>query len=164
MKRLDSAMAEGKRNEAQQAQAQVDQAQAEIDLYEVLIERATIVAPITGTVIAGDLEAFVGSSVRQGDSLFEIAPLDDIIVIARVDDRDISFIDQTRLNDDLAERLSGWGYPPADVQAVRDAQHIWPPEGGRTAGSAWEPYYTPELKAFIRRKERWLFEWFPRWR
>jgi hypothetical protein len=75
----------------------------------------------------------------------------------------IRFVDQARLNDELAELLTEWGYPASEVRAVRDAEHIWPPESRRAPGSAWEPYYTPELKAFVRHKERWLFEWFPRW-
>lgn len=75
----------------------------------------------------------------------------------------IRFVDQTRLNDELAELLTEWGYPASEVRAVRDAEPIWPPGSGRDPGSAWEPHYTPELKTFVRHKERWLFEWFPRW-
>ena len=75
--------------------------------------------------------------------------------------RGVRFIDQTRLNEELAEALVAMGYSEADAQIVRRADRIWPPEGGRDAGSAWAPYYTAELKAFVRRKERWLFEWFP---
>jgi hypothetical protein len=75
----------------------------------------------------------------------------------------IRFVNQTRLNDELAELLTEWGYPASEVRAVRDAEHIRPPGSRRDAGSAWEPYYTPELKTFVRHKERWLFEWFPRW-
>ena len=75
--------------------------------------------------------------------------------------RGVRFIDQARLNDELAEALLAMGYGAADAQIVRRADRIWPPEGGRAAGSAWAPYYTAELEAFVRRQERWLFEWFP---
>lgn len=77
--------------------------------------------------------------------------------------RGIWFVDQTHLNDQLADRLSAWGYAPSDTQAVREAPHIWPPEGGRAADHGWQPYYTPQSMAFVRHKERWLFEWFPHW-
>ena len=70
-------------------------------------------------------------------------------------------IDQARLNDDLAEALLAFGYREDEADRVRRARHVWPPEGGRAAGAAWQPYYTPELKAHVRQKERWLFEWFP---
>jgi hypothetical protein len=72
------------------------------------------------------------------------------------------FLDQQRLNLDLATFLGEMGYDQSEWLTVLNAERIWPPEGGRPADAAWEPYYTPELKAFVRRKERWLFEWFPR--
>jgi len=73
----------------------------------------------------------------------------------------IRFLDQQQLNRDLAAFLDEMGYHPDEVAAVLDADRIWPPEGGRPADAAWAPYYPPDLKAFVRRKERWLFEWFP---
>lgn len=75
--------------------------------------------------------------------------------------RGIRFLRQDRLNDQLADVLAEVGYGTGEVDAVRRAAPIWPPEGGRPADSAWEPYYTDDLRTFVRRKERWLFEWFP---
>src|ERR671918_151201 len=66
----------------------------------------------------------------------------------------IRLVDQARLNDELAELLTEWGYPASEVRAVRDAEHIWPGRSRRVPGRAWEPYYTPELKTFVRHKER----------
>jgi hypothetical protein len=77
--------------------------------------------------------------------------------------RDVHFIDQDRLNDELAGFLLTVGYTPEDADLVRHAERIWPPEGGRDPASAWEPYYSPELLAYVRSKEHRLFEWFPRW-
>lgn len=76
---------------------------------------------------------------------------------------EIHFIDQSRLNVDLAAFLRGVGYADTDLDVILNADRIWPPEGGRPADASWEPYYTPDLKAFVRRKERWLFEWFPQY-
>ena len=73
----------------------------------------------------------------------------------------IRFLDQQHLNRDLASFLDEMGYRADEVATVLDADRIWPPEGGREADARWEPYYTPELKALVRRKEHWLFEWFP---
>jgi hypothetical protein len=73
----------------------------------------------------------------------------------------LHFLDQQHLNRDLGAFLDGMGYRADEVAMVLDADRIWPPEGGRAADARWEPYYTPELKSFVRRKERWLFEWFP---
>ena len=73
----------------------------------------------------------------------------------------IRFLDQQHLNRDLASFLDDIGYRADEVATVLDAHRIWPPEGGRSADARWEPYYTPELKALVRHKERWLFTWFP---
>jgi hypothetical protein len=73
----------------------------------------------------------------------------------------LRFLDQQRLNVDLAAVLAEMGYQQNELLTILNSERIWPPEGGRPADAAWEPYYTPELKSFVRRKEHWLFEWFP---
>jgi multidrug resistance efflux pump len=78
--------------ESQQARARVAQAIAKADMAQLNLDHAKIVAPIDGVIIAGDLADKVGASVKLGDPLFQIAPLDDIVVIARVSDRDIALV------------------------------------------------------------------------
>lgn len=73
----------------------------------------------------------------------------------------IHFLNQASLNEDLHAFLLGAGYAASEIDAVRAAERIWPPEGGRPADASWTPYYTPELKAFVRDKERLMFERFP---
>ncbi len=78
--------------EAQQAEQRAKQARAHLDEAEDEIARAKMTAPITGTIIAGDLSDKIGAAGKLGDAIFQIAPLDDLIVIARVSDRDIAMI------------------------------------------------------------------------
>lgn len=92
-KQADSELASGKLSEAQQSRAKAQQAQAELDLLNTRIAQADLHAPIAGTIIAGDLRERVGSSVKLGDALFQIAPLDDMLVVAKVGDRDISLVE-----------------------------------------------------------------------
>lgn len=73
----------------------------------------------------------------------------------------VEFIDQTHLNAGLHAFLLRMGYAPADVAFILDADRIFPPEGGRTAEQAWPGYYSADVKAFVRRRERLLFERFP---
>jgi hypothetical protein len=47
------------------------------------------------------------------------------------------------------------------VAFVREADRIFPPEGGRAPEQDWRGYYSPGLKADVRRLERLLFERFP---
>jgi hypothetical protein len=81
-----------KLGEAQQADFRAEQAKARLDTAQRDIDRAAIVAPITGTIIAGDLQDKIGASGKLGDAVFQIAPLNDMIVTARVSDRDIALI------------------------------------------------------------------------
>jgi biotin carboxyl carrier protein len=74
-KQAAAAMRDGKTAEEQMAQAQVDKTQAQIKLLEYQKRKATIISPITGTVLTGDLKQNIGAAVKQGDVLFEVAPL-----------------------------------------------------------------------------------------
>ncbi len=91
-KAMQLARSENKIAESQRAEAQMAAATAQLEADEDAIRRARIVAPIDGVILAGRLNDRVGATVKLGDKLFEIAPLDDIVAVTRVDERDISFI------------------------------------------------------------------------
>jgi multidrug efflux pump subunit AcrA (membrane-fusion protein) len=61
-------------------------------LIDDQISRASLVAPIGGIVVTGDLSQSLGSPVQRGEILFEIAPPDDYRVMLRIDERDISHV------------------------------------------------------------------------
>jgi RND family efflux transporter MFP subunit len=71
-----AARREGKYSEVQVAQAKADQIAARIELLTHRIEQAEIVAPMSGTVVQGELKRQIGAPVKAGDLLFEVAPLD----------------------------------------------------------------------------------------
>ena len=83
---------EGKYSEMQQARARAEQAKAKQELAEHKIAQARIVSPIDGTIIAGDVKDKVGATVRLGDMLMQVAPLDKMTIIARVSDNDIGLL------------------------------------------------------------------------
>ena len=72
----------------------MEQARAKHDLLAHQIERATITAPMAGTIISGDLKDKIGSQLKLGDQLFEIADLSSTIVVAKVEDSDIALISE----------------------------------------------------------------------
>lgn len=80
----------------------------------------------------------------------------------RTDMCNLRLLDQTNLNQELHAFLLRAGYAPAEIDFVRTAGKIFPPQGGRTPEQSWEKYYTSELKALVRQKERLLFKLFPR--
>jgi multidrug efflux pump subunit AcrA (membrane-fusion protein) len=71
---------------------QATAAKAEADAYRYRIERSQILAPIDGEIIAGDLKERVGSTLKLGDPLFQIASMDEFVVVAKVDERDIALV------------------------------------------------------------------------
>jgi multidrug resistance efflux pump len=77
---------------AAQAEQEAKGAEAQADMYLSRINKSRIVAPITGSIIAGEMKDRIGSTMKTGDLMFQIAPLDDIIVTAKVDERDIALI------------------------------------------------------------------------
>ena len=72
------------------AQAQRDNIVAQLDWVDWQIEHAVIRAPLSGTVVAGDLAQQLGAPVGKGDVLFEVAPLDALRAELLVDDHKIS--------------------------------------------------------------------------
>ncbi len=74
---------------AAKAQAQWVQAEAQLKYIDERIARSTIVAPLTGRVITGDLKNRLSSTIKLGDALLEVAQMEDIVVIAQVADSDI---------------------------------------------------------------------------
>ncbi len=91
--KADQAMRDNNVAAAQIARAEAAQAAAQVRLIESRIEQATIVAPISGKVVSGDLKPRTGARVTTGDVLFEIAPItplraelavpeDDVIALA----------------------------------------------------------------------------------
>ena len=69
--------------------------QAQIDELDMKIAKATVRAPISGTILKGDLKEKVKSQVKEGDPLMEIAPLGssgDLQAELQVPERDIQLI------------------------------------------------------------------------
>jgi len=89
----DEALKKGDQSAAQQSLARAAQAQARLELLNQQIERSTITAPIAGVVVAGNLKDKVSGSIKLGDKLLEVADLSKMEIIAKVDDRDIGFIE-----------------------------------------------------------------------
>jgi multidrug efflux pump subunit AcrA (membrane-fusion protein) len=63
---------------------------AELELIDAQLERTRLVAPFAGVVVRGDLSQSLGTPVKRGDLLFEVAPLDGYRIILKVDQRDIA--------------------------------------------------------------------------
>ncbi len=87
-----ASMKEGDTARAAQYGAQKRGAESELARYEDRITRAQITAPIDGVILAGKIRERVGSTVKLGEGLLEIASLSDMIVVAKLDERDIALV------------------------------------------------------------------------
>jgi hypothetical protein len=89
---LREAVANRDRTASALRQAELQTVEAELALVEERLVRATVRAPIDGVVIAGDFSHRVGSPIRQGDPLFEIAPATGHRVGLQIAEQDIGHI------------------------------------------------------------------------
>lgn len=89
------AIAKHDRSAAVTSVARIEEARAQLTLIEDKLGRANIVAPFDGIIIKGDLSQLLGAPVKQGDTLFTLAPSADYRVIVEVDERDIAQLAQS---------------------------------------------------------------------
>jgi len=80
---------------------------------------------------------------------------------AASDMHDLHFIRTERLNRDLYDFLAREGYGVEDISFILEEGKILPRGRGRGAAQKWESYYTPELRAWVRDREDFIFRLFP---
>jgi hypothetical protein len=73
----------------------------------------------------------------------------------------VRFFFTNKLNQGLIDILLEMGYPVDHVSFISGKAKVLPQGKGRKKEQNWEKYYTPELKAIIRKKEDFLFRLFP---
>ena len=83
-KEAEVARRENKTAEAQIARAEARKVAAEVRLLEHRIERARLTSPMSGLVLEGDHTRKIGGAVSEGETLFEVAPLEGLRAELRV--------------------------------------------------------------------------------
>ena len=96
---LERSQATAERDQAKAAQAlaRAEQVQARIDLLEYQIDKATIRSPIDGVVLSGYWHDKVGGMLQLGEAMFEIAPINELVAVVRVDESDFNRLDPENL-------------------------------------------------------------------
>lgn len=90
---------------------QINQTQAELALVRQQLDNIRLTAPFDGVVIEGDLSQSLGSPVERGDALFKIAPLEGYRIILKVDESQISYVEQGQPGTLTLSSLSKWNLP-----------------------------------------------------
>lgn len=73
----------------------------------------------------------------------------------------VQFLFTHGLNAHLHNYLLQQGYPPERIAFIQNKEKVLPGGKGRSKAQRWESYYTPELKALVRKKDWALFDLFP---
>ena len=93
---------------AQVAAFEAEGIMQELALVERKLGMLEVKAPIAGTIVSGDLRRAEGQPIRQGQMLFEVAPLDEMIVEIDVRDRDVSHVRTGQPVTFRIEAFGGW--------------------------------------------------------
>jgi multidrug resistance efflux pump len=91
LKSRDSAMAIDNIADSQQKALEMERLQLKIQLCRNRLDNLEIKSPVSGLVISGDLKKTEGAPVAVGQTLFEIAPLDQMIVECEIPEREILY-------------------------------------------------------------------------
>lgn len=92
-KSRDAAMAVDKMAEAQQAGLEVERTQLKMQLLQNRLENLEVRSPLAGIVISGDLKKTEGAPLSVGQVMFEVSPLDRMIVEVEIPEREILHVE-----------------------------------------------------------------------
>ncbi|HEY8606573.1 MAG TPA: HlyD family efflux transporter periplasmic adaptor subunit [Noviherbaspirillum sp.] len=110
-KQYQEALAKADRVAVNVTQAQMQQAKAQMDLLAEHLSRASVTAPFPGVVVHGDLSQALGSSVKRGQTLFEVAPLNAYRVILEVPEGEITHVRNGQAGTLMLTALPGEEFP-----------------------------------------------------
>ncbi len=158
-KEQDAATTRGDTAAAQVAQLQAEQNEIRIQMLLRQIAQLEIRSPLEGVILDGDPREMEGAHLKMGQTLFEIGPIEQMVVEVRVPDDEIAHVD---LGDSVRTRLDAFPHRPltgtitrlapqattldqknvfvAEVQ-LDNPQHIFRPgmKGQATITTAWRP-------------------------
>lgn len=130
LKKRDNAMVLSDAAELQMAQLEADRLDLEVRRLQFRSDHLIIRSPIEGVVLMGDLERSEGVPVSPGQKLFEIAPLEGMILEVSVPDREVGRVDpgmpvHYRLEADGGrKRLATLDRIHPDAEAI-EQQHVF---------------------------------------
>ena len=91
-RRYREALAKHERSEMNLYGAQLRQAQAELSLIDYKLARTDLAAPIAGVLVSGDVSQLVGTPVKEGEVLFQIAPSEGFRLVLQVEENDVGYL------------------------------------------------------------------------
>ncbi|MEY3220330.1 MAG: hypothetical protein RIT27_1687 [Pseudomonadota bacterium] len=92
-KQKDVSAASRDTSSVQIAQLEIERIDAQIELLEHRMAHLQIKSPLNGIVILGDLKRAEGSPINKGQVLFEIAPLDNMLIQMAITVDDMRYVE-----------------------------------------------------------------------
>ncbi|QEF97028.1 macrolide transporter subunit MacA [Stieleria maiorica] len=130
VKKRDAAQASRAYADQRIAQLEIDALRSELNLLDLRLSELQLRSPVDGMVVAGDLKRATGAPLTTGQSLFEVAPLDEMIIEASVRDDRIAYVQK-----DQPARLRLNAYPQRSWDArieivnprseIRDEENVF---------------------------------------
>ena len=93
---------------AQQAELEMERLELKIRLISNRLNRLEVRSPLDGIVLVGDLKKTEGAPLTVGQAMFEIAPLDRMIVEVEIPEREILHVEEGREVAVLARAFGLW--------------------------------------------------------
>jgi multidrug resistance efflux pump len=106
-KRRDLALAQGDIAKSQIARSEMDRFQSKIQLLEERTRNLEVCSPIDGIVVSGDLQKVEGAPLEMGQTLFEVAPLDQMISEIAIPEAEIQYVSSGQ---EVAIKLSAFPF------------------------------------------------------
>jgi len=133
-RQYEDALATNDRADVQIYRAQIDRSQAELELLEYQLERTELRTPFDAVVVEGDLSQRIGSAVRLGETLFELAPAGKYRIVVFIDEFTIGDIQLGQTGEVVLSALASRALPITvtrimPMAQVRDGETVYRVEG-----------------------------------
>ncbi|NND99606.1 MAG: HlyD family efflux transporter periplasmic adaptor subunit [Pirellulaceae bacterium] len=129
-KKRDAASARDEVAMAQQSDLEMQRLSVQIQLIQHRLDNLEIKSPVDGVVIVGDLKKAEGVPLTIGQTMFEIGPLDEMIVEVAVPESEILYVKEgmevgIRLDADQSDKKTGSIIRIAPRSETRDNQSVY---------------------------------------
>jgi multidrug resistance efflux pump len=129
-KKRDAAEAREEFAQAQQATLEMERLAVKIELIEHRLDNLELKSPIDGIVIAGDLENSLGAPLTVGQALFEIGPLDEMVIEVAIPESEVlhtkaGMLAEVRLDASQLETINGELRSISPRSEMRDKESVY---------------------------------------
>lgn len=90
--RRTSAIATGDASTAELERLETQQVEEKLKIFQQRLQRLEIRSPVTGQIVAGNLERSKGSTLKTGQNLFEVAPVANMLAEIAIPEEQLSYV------------------------------------------------------------------------